>query len=197
MVLLVFLWIHLLGFIFFSGSTNFGREMKPFALLFSVGWIMMETFDYALWRSREEGAGTSCYELVTVAGYLTVLVTSGALYAMIFYRRKGLRSLDDWDARVYFICALALGASLVINSELKTGLVPKDSQPSMCSAAQCCVTFGTATNGSLRYGSCQRTARRCSAACGTIGSPVIGSGACWSTTSSSQRSLGSSALPSI
>ena len=121
---LYFLYVHLFVFTFRTGRSAFAKEVKPFGLLYCVAWIMMETFDYALWKAREDGEG-ACYGLVNVAGVLTIVPTIGVFNAMIWYKRgKGMQALDDWDARVFFLDVLAMGAVLVALSENDSVLIP-------------------------------------------------------------------------
>ena len=88
---LAFLYAHLLVYTLRTGRSVFAKEVKPFALLYCVAWIMMETFDYALWKAREDG-DDACYGLVNVAGVLTIVPTISVYNAMIWYKRgKGMQ----------------------------------------------------------------------------------------------------------
>merc|ERR1712167_542500 len=117
------LYLHLLFHAFFKGRSKFAKEVKPFALLYCVAWILMETYDYAQWRSRADVglhgsrpvADGQCYGLVSIAGQLTVVPTMGTYNLMIWYKRgTGFDAFQDWDVKAHFTGVVLTAAALVL-----------------------------------------------------------------------------------
>jgi hypothetical protein len=80
----------------------------------------MEFFDYGLWNANIQGR---CYDLVIVSGTITVTGTALSIYSMIWYNRKS-GGLNDWDAKLFFLCICVTGILLLLQNETNGEFLP-------------------------------------------------------------------------
>jgi hypothetical protein len=105
--------LHLLfyGVLFPQKTSEFAKQVRMFALLFSLAWIAMEFWDYGLWKAHVRG---QCYDVVGISGQFTPYVVMASNNAMIWYQRG---SLDGVDVRLWSLAAVAYSVIILVLSE--------------------------------------------------------------------------------